>query len=79
MSRSPGDVASSPDSSRAGGLANVFKGLTGAKLTKSPPPIAQSIFPPVISPMVDRPTGATPVAADVLSRNHMEAFEQLKN
>lgn len=40
MSRSTEDATQSPDSARStGGLASVFKNLTGARLTKSPPPV----------------------------------------
>lgn len=76
MSPSPGDAPSSPDSSRPGGLASVFKGLTGAKLTKSPPPSLKSTSS-ILSPIADT-VNATRTTL-TLSPNHMESFELLKS
>ncbi|KAF6819105.1 GTPase activating protein [Colletotrichum sojae] len=78
MSPSPGDAPSSPDSSRAGGLASVFKGLTGAKLTKSPPPSLKSASS-ILSPIADHVNATRTTTLAVLSPNHMECFEQLKS
>jgi hypothetical protein len=78
MSPSPGDVPPSPDSSRAGGLASVFKGLTGTKLTKSPPPQLQSPSTSTVPSIADS-LNATPTGFHGLSPNHMELLEQLKN
>ncbi|OLN86876.1 Tuberous sclerosis 2-like protein [Colletotrichum chlorophyti] len=77
MSPSPGDALSSPDSSRPSGLASVFKGLTGAKLTKSPPPSLKSASS-ILSPLADH-VNATRTSLTGLSPNHMESFEQLKS
>ncbi|OHW95181.1 GTPase activating protein [Colletotrichum incanum] len=77
MSPSPGDEPSSPDSSRPSGLASVFKGLTGAKLTKSPPPSLKSASS-ILSPLADH-VNATRTNLSGLSPNHMESFELLKN
>ncbi|KAF9874864.1 GTPase activating protein [Colletotrichum karsti] len=75
MSPSPGDAPSSPDSSRPGGLASVFKGLTGAKLTKSPPPSLKSTSS-ILSPIAAN-VNATRTTLR-LSPNHMESFELLR-
>ncbi|WYZ38543.1 hypothetical protein EsH8_III_000457 [Colletotrichum jinshuiense] len=76
MSPSPGDAPSSPDSTRPSGLASVFKGLTGAKLTKSPPPSLKSASS-ILSPLADH-VNATRTSLAGLSPNHMESFEQLR-
>lgn len=75
MSPSPGDAAQSPDARGAGGLASVFKGLTGSKLTKSPTPPSQA-------PSTVSASGQVDVSAPTVSGlppNHIASFEQLKN
>ncbi|KAL0943645.1 GTPase activating protein [Colletotrichum truncatum] len=76
MPPSPGDAPLSPDSSRPGGLASVFKGLTGAKLTKSPPPSLKSTSS-ILSPIADN-VNATRTTLG-LSPGHMESFELLRS
>lgn len=80
MSPQPGDVPSSPESSRPSGLAHVLRGLTSSKLTKSSPSIASpsastnlttAEFIHAPKPLVNPPKG--------LSSRHMEYYEQLKN
>ncbi|EHK27340.1 uncharacterized protein TRIVIDRAFT_33609 [Trichoderma virens Gv29-8] len=75
MSPQPGDDVSSPDSVRPSGIASVFRGLTGSKSTKSPPPLASSV---AALPRTDF-SNATPISSRGLSANHMDAFELLKN
>ncbi|KAI9158679.1 Tuberous sclerosis protein [Paramyrothecium foliicola] len=75
MSPPPGDVPSSPESSRPSGLANVFRGLTSSKSSKSPPPATPSS---AALPRTDL-INALPTTSRVLSVPHMEAFELLKN
>ncbi|QYT05771.1 Rap-RAN GTPase activating protein tuberin [Trichoderma simmonsii] len=75
MSPQPGDDVSSPDSVRPSGIASVFRGLTGSKSTKSPPPLASSV---AALPRTDF-SNATPISSRGLSANHMDAFEHLKN
>lgn len=75
MPPSPGDVASSPDSSRPGGLANVFKGLTGARLPKSPPPNLQSPPSTSVSSMTHPPTMTS---THGLSPDHTATLQHLK-
>ncbi|KAK1486697.1 hypothetical protein CTAM01_12130 [Colletotrichum tamarilloi] len=77
MSPSPGDAPSSPDSSRPSGLASVFKGLTGAKLTKSPPPSLKSASS-ILSPIADH-VNATRTTLGGWSPNHMESLQVLRN
>ncbi|EXF81043.1 hypothetical protein CFIO01_10527 [Colletotrichum fioriniae PJ7] len=77
MSPSPGDAPSSPDSSRPSGLASVFKGLTGAKLTKSPPPSLKSASS-ILSPIADH-VNATRTTLAGWSPNHMESLQVLRN
>ncbi|ROT43717.1 hypothetical protein SODALDRAFT_375856 [Sodiomyces alkalinus F11] len=75
MPPSPGDVASSPDSSRPGGLANVFKGLTGGRLARSPPPNLQSPPSTSVSSMVHPPIT---IGISGLSLDHTASLQQLK-
>ncbi|RFU78811.1 gtpase activating [Trichoderma arundinaceum] len=75
MSPQPGDDVSSPDSIRPSGIASVFRGLTGSKSTKSPPPLSSST---AALPRTDF-SNATPISSRGLSANHMDAFELLKN
>ncbi|KAM0260696.1 hypothetical protein ACHAQJ_002612 [Trichoderma viride] len=77
MSPQPGDDISSPDSIRpSGGIASVFRGLTGSKSTKSPPPLSSSA---AALPRTDF-INAIPISSSRgLSANHMDAFELLKN
>ncbi|KAH6689013.1 tuberin [Plectosphaerella plurivora] len=80
MPPSPGDEASAPEPSRAGGLANVFKGLTGAKLSsKSPPPSLQSTSSVALPPMLDHMAATSGANPSALSTNHKEAIVLLKN
>jgi hypothetical protein len=79
MSPLSGDAPSSPDSSRAGGLASVFKGLTSSKLTKSPPPQVSTPSTVSVSALGDSLNAPNPAGPSGLSPIHMESFEQLKN
>jgi hypothetical protein len=79
MSPLPGDATQSPETKTSGGLASVFKGLTGSKLSKAPP----AVLPP---PSSLSPTGLSTDQIDVaqldprgLPPNHMESFEKLKS
>ncbi|CAM1508373.1 Fc.00g052210.m01.CDS01 [Cosmosporella sp. VM-42] len=78
MSPQTGDVPSSPESHRPGGLANVLRGLTSSRVSKSSPtigspsssvalPVAEFVNAPPLSPRGG------------LSPHHMESFELLKN
>lgn len=84
MSPSPGDDVPHPETTKSasGGLASVFKGLAGGKLTKSPPPLQ----PPMATmttvasqPSRDRfdVVPVTPVLRG-LPQEHMEHFARLK-
>ncbi|CAJ2507312.1 Uu.00g084980.m01.CDS01 [Anthostomella pinea] len=80
MSPSPGDDGKSHhDSKTSGGLASIFKGLTGAaKLTRSP---SHAALPsgPSINAHVAEHLGSVPTVTRGLPQQHTEAFEQLKN
>ncbi|KAK3493993.1 hypothetical protein B0T13DRAFT_449864 [Neurospora crassa] len=84
MSPSPGDDVPHPETTKSasGGLASVFKGLAGGKLTQSPPPLQ----PPMATmttvasqPSRDRfdALPVTPVLRG-LPQEHMEHFARLK-
>ncbi|KAK2590052.1 Tuberous sclerosis 2-like protein [Conoideocrella luteorostrata] len=75
MSPRPEDDPSSPDSSRPGGLATVFRSLTNPKSVKPPPPL---LTPPTALPRAEL-INAIPSSSRELSTNHMDAFELLKN
>ncbi|KAK5993294.1 Tuberous sclerosis 2homolog-like protein [Cladobotryum mycophilum] len=75
MSPQPGDDVSSSDSIRPSGIASVFRGLTGSKSTKSPPPVSSSA---AALPRTDF-INATPTSSRSLSSNHLDTFELLKN
>lgn len=77
MSPQSGDVPSSPESHRAGGFANVLRGLASSKLSKASPTIAS---PSSTTQPIAEFVNAVPVGPGAgLSPNHMESFEQLKN
>ncbi|OTB05756.1 hypothetical protein M426DRAFT_56188 [Hypoxylon sp. CI-4A] len=79
MSPSPGDDASSPqDSKSISGLASVFKGLAGVKLTKSPPAPVQSSGPSINAQIAER-LNITPNPLRGLPSQHSASFESLKN
>ncbi|KAL6402478.1 tuberin [Ilyonectria robusta] len=78
MSPQPGDVPSSPDSSRQGGLANVLRGLTSSKLSKSSPSIASPSSSAAI-PTAEFVHATSANLSQRLSPSHMESFELLKN
>ncbi|KAK3500019.1 uncharacterized protein B0T23DRAFT_435421 [Neurospora hispaniola] len=84
MSPSPGDDVSHPETTKSasGGLASVFKGLAGGKLTKSSPPLQ----PPMatMTTVASQPSRdrfdvlpVTPVLRG-LPQEHMEHFARLK-
>lgn len=85
MSPSPGDDVPHPETttkSASGGLASVFKGLAGGKLTKSPPPLQPpmaTITTVASQPARDRSDGLliTSVLRG-LPPEHMEHFARLK-
>ncbi|KAK3327684.1 hypothetical protein B0T19DRAFT_357500 [Cercophora scortea] len=84
MSPSPGDDASQSQETRAtGGLAGVFKGLAGGKLTKSPSPSQQTPSTTAARPAerVDghpQPTASSPTHHK-LPPDQMELFDKLKD
>ncbi|KAH7152383.1 hypothetical protein B0J13DRAFT_619945 [Dactylonectria estremocensis] len=78
MSPQPGDGSSSPYSPRQGGLANVLRGLTSSKLSKSSPSIASPSSSAAI-PTAEFVHAASANQSQGLSPNHMESFELLKN
>lgn len=75
MSPQPEDDPTSPDSTRPGGLATVFRTLTNSKAIKAPPPPSN---PSAALPRAEL-INAIPTNSQALSTNHMDAFEQLKN
>jgi hypothetical protein len=81
MSPSPGDEQ--PQETKAtGGLAGVFKGLTGGgKLTKSPPVLQQPFAPIAGSQAFAEPpdSNAPPSAPHGLSPEQAELFGRLKS
>jgi hypothetical protein len=82
MPTSPGDEAPPPTEAKGGigGLAGVFRGLTGSKLVKSPPPQPTTSSFPTVSHII--PPGeheAAAVDAHRLPDNQMDAFRKLKN
>ncbi|KAK4127599.1 hypothetical protein N657DRAFT_566077 [Parathielavia appendiculata] len=82
MSPSPGEEPQPQETKAAGGLAGVFKGLTGGgKLTKSPP-VLQQPFAPIAGSQAfaDRLDAASPSSAfHGLPPEQAELFGQLKN
>lgn len=76
MSPPGGDDQSSPDSSRPGGLAGVFRGLTTSRSTRSLPLSSSSSS--VALPVAEL-VNATPAATSRFSPNAMDSFELLKN
>jgi hypothetical protein len=77
MPASPGDEAQQTEARSIGGLAGVFRGLTGSKTIKSLPPqptlgnVSQKV-------PLDEP-GATASSTNGLPPEHMDAFRQLEN
>lgn len=82
MSPSPGDEQQPQETKGTGGLAGVFKGLTGGgKLTKSPP-VLQQPFAPIAGSQAFAPrSDATPPPSALhgLSPEQAELFRHLKN
>ncbi|KAK7427971.1 Tuberous sclerosis 2-like protein [Neonectria magnoliae] len=78
MSLQSGDVPSSPDLSRPGGLANVLRGLTSSKLSKSSPSIASPSSSAAI-PTAEFVHAPSTNSSQRLSPSHMESFEVLKS
>ncbi|CAG9999789.1 unnamed protein product [Clonostachys byssicola] len=76
MSPPTGDEQPTPDSSRPGGLANVFRGLTASRSAKSL--TLSSSSSSVALPVADI-VNATPTTSSRLSPNTMDSFELLKN
>ncbi|KAK0392379.1 hypothetical protein NLU13_1874 [Sarocladium strictum] len=74
MSRLHGDDNPATDSSRTSGIANVFRGLSSSKSTKSTPIAA----PQSSSPLPIPPTEIS-TSMRKLSPSHMDAFERLKH
>src|SRR5688572_5582961 len=74
MSRLPGDDNPATDSSRTGGIANVFRGLSSSKSIKSPPIAASSS-----SSSLPIPPAEISGFSRKLSPNHMDAFERLRH
>ncbi|KAI1188813.1 hypothetical protein F5B17DRAFT_244665 [Nemania serpens] len=85
MAPSPGDGAppsqDSKDSKVVGGLASVFKGLAGAaKLTKSPPALAQSSRSSTIHAQIAEQLSSVPLThAYALPPPYVVLFQQLKD
>ncbi|KFA78535.1 hypothetical protein S40288_01451 [Stachybotrys chartarum IBT 40288] len=77
MSPPAGGDASSPESSRPGGFANVFRGLTHSKSSKSPPPLPASSSS-VVLPRAEL-VNATSTSSRALTTSHTQALELLKN
>ena len=76
MSPPGGDDTSSPDSSRPGGLAGVFRGLTTSKSSRSLPLSSSSSS--VALPVAEL-VNVTPNTTSRLSPNAMDSVELLKN
>lgn len=76
MSPQAGDDPASPVLSRSGGLANVFRGLTASRSSRSLPLSSSSSS--VALPVADI-VNATPTTSTRLSPNTMDSFEHLKN
>ncbi|KAL2212178.1 tuberin [Sarocladium strictum] len=74
MSRLSGDDTPATDSSRTGGIANVFRGLSSTKSIKSPPVAASSS-----SSSLPAPSGEIVASARKLSSGQMDAFERLRH
>lgn len=75
MSPQTEDDPTSPDSTRPGGLATVFRSLTNSKSIKAPPPLSN---PSAALPRAEL-INAMSTSSRELSTNHMDAFEVLKN
>ena len=73
MSPSSGDVAQTPEPKSTGGLVNVFKSLTGSKLSKS-----LNHQSPVSSPQHLNPANTLKNAIYGGPPNYEQLFEQLK-
>lgn len=86
MSPSPGDDSHSHQARGTGGLAGVFKGLTGSKLTKSPPPTSQPPTPitTISQPFSDRPDVLSPQTPPIapairgIPAEQLELFNKLR-
>ncbi|KND93963.1 Tuberous sclerosis 2 protein [Tolypocladium ophioglossoides CBS 100239] len=75
MSPRPEDDPTSADSTRAGGLANVFRSLTSSKGTSKSPPLPA---PAAALPRTEF-VNAIPTSSRELSTNHMDAYELLRS
>lgn len=81
MSRSTEDGVQSPENRSTGGLASVFKNLTGARLTKSPPPPHLPV-PPAPSPaqlFVDPANATARCSSAGPATSSPDALEQLRS
>jgi hypothetical protein len=78
MSPSPGESAPSPDGRATSGLASVFKGFAGSKLTKHPSNASAPLSQTSIQALAN---GADAEATDHVgwSREHMDLLERLKD
>ncbi|KAI3400817.1 hypothetical protein diail_1506 [Diaporthe ilicicola] len=77
MPPSADDPAPSPETKSAGGLASVFKGLTGSKLAKVPP-VPSSSTDTVSAQLSSERVDTASLAASGLPPHHHEALERLK-
>ncbi|KAJ2901926.1 hypothetical protein MKZ38_001227 [Zalerion maritima] len=79
MTPPTGDVSQTPESRSAGGLTSVFRGLTGSRLVRSPPPQASSTTSPTTAnPILGEGSNVSPPNPNYLSPAHLEFFETLK-
>jgi hypothetical protein len=77
MPASPGDEAQQFEARSIGGLAGVFRGLTGSKSTKLPP--AQQTLGNVSQIFPPDEADAASASAHILPPEHMDMFRQLRN
>lgn len=74
MSPRPKDDASSPGSTRPGGLVNVFRTLTSSKSTDK----SSQFLSPAAAPPRTEFVNASPMSSRELSTNHTDALEHLR-
>lgn len=79
MPPSADDPAPSPETKSTGGLASVFKGLTGGSKLAKVPPVPSSSTDTVSAQLSSERVDTASLAASGLPPHHFEALEKLKN
>lgn len=77
-SPTPGDLSPSPELKSAGGLASVFKGLTGGSKISKAPPVPSSSVTPVSAQLSSERVDTASLAATGIPPHHNEWLEKVK-